>query len=377
MTYKDPVSLDGRLQVPAGVSAPKLAKIKSLYESAKAGSRVAAATLQEQITTSDAIFNFVHFANINFLSEYDEAPRVWSDLAGVREVPNLEDVTLFSLTRTWDNNGVLGDGDPKFVAPVIPEATPYPQAFLSGEKVEGGRVVKRGFGIEWTLEAQINDPVGLFDALPEEMRTVALDTEEADVFGALTSQASGAASQLAGGPLPDGSSVPVNAGLTRDAVYRAIIELSERSINGRKVRVNGGFNLVVPVGVKPFIEFQLGLVGATLQDGSIRYAVNDGNPLGSVTVIESEFLSGTEWYLLPKKGTTRRPVLERLELRGYRTPQLFVENVSGNYVGGSAASPFEGSFDTDSIRLKLRQFGGGVVWDGGLAVVYSNGTGVA
>lgn len=374
MTYKDPLSCDGRLTVPAGVTSRKVAEVKRLFEAARAGNDVAEAQLREAVTTSDAVFNLVHFANINFLADYDKAPRVWSELAGVREVKDLRDVSLFSLSRTW-GNGVLGDGKPAHIAPIIPEGTPYPEAFFSGESAQGARVFKRGFGVEFTLEAQINDGIGVFDQLPNEMRNVALDTEEADVFGALTTQGNTAASQLTGGSLPDGTAVVANAPLSRDAVWRAIIELNERYINGNRVRINGGFNLVVPVGVKPFIEYQLQLSAAVLADGSISYNINDGNPLGSISVVESEFLTGTEWYLLPKKGTTRRPVLERLELRGYRTPQLFVENASGSYVGGSAASPFEGSFVNDSIALKLRMFGGGVVWDGGLAVVYSNGTG--
>lgn len=374
-TYKDNFTLDGRLRVAAGVTPKKVAAVQKLYEKYQAGDGVAEARLLEAVTTSDAMFNLAHFASINFLPNYDDTPRVWKEIAGVREVPNFLPVTLYSLAQSWDDTGVLGDGTPSNVAPVIPENTPYPYAYIRGENAQGAGIKKRGFKTDWTLEARINDGLRALDDLPGQMLDVALDTEEDDVFGALINGASGVNSQLAGGKLPDGNTVVANAGLSRDSVLRAIIELSERSINGRKIRVRGGFNLVVPVGQKIFIEYQLRLEAATLDDGSIKYNINDGNPLGSVTVIESEHISGTEWYLVPKKGTTRRPVLERLELRGYRTPQLFVENATGNYVGGGAASPFEGSFDTDAVTLKLRMFGGGVVWDDGLAIVYSNGAG--
>lgn len=379
MTYKDQLSCDGRLDVRAGVTAKKVAAVQKLWESARRGNRIDEARLMEAVTTTDAIFNLAHFASINFLSDYDEAPRTWTDIAGVREVPDFRPATLFSINQSWntDGNGTLGDGDPAFVAPVIPENTPYPHAFLSGESAQGAGLVKRGFKVSWTLESQINDGLGVFASLPENMREVALDTEEADVYGALLQDGRNAVTALKGGALPSGDTVVPNAGLTRDAVLRGIIELNERVINGRKAKYRGGFNLIVPVGQKIFIEYQLALDAATLQDGSFQYRVNDGNPLGSVTVIESEYLSGTEWFIVPKKGTTRRPVLDRLELKNYRTPQLFVENISGNYVGGSAASPFEGSFDTDAVTLKLRMFGGGVVWDGGGAILYSNGTGVA
>ena len=128
--------------------------------------------------------------------------------------------------------------------------------------------------------------------------------------------------------------------------------------------------------MKRFIEWELGLTEAQVKDGNLVLNVNGTNPVGDVTVIESESLTGLEWFLLPKTGATRRPVLERVELRGYRTPQLFVDNHVGTYVGGASVSPFEGSFDADVITLKLRMFGGGVVWDDGIAIVYSNGTGV-
>ena len=85
------------------------------------------------------------------------------------------------------------------------------------------------------------------------MLNVALDTEEADVFGALL--AGGKGFPLAGGALPNGTSVAANASLDRGAVMRAIIELSERKINGNSLRVGGGYNLLVPVGQKIFIEY--------------------------------------------------------------------------------------------------------------------------
>ena len=376
-TYKDNFTLDGRLRPGLGVTPKKVAAVKELFEARNSGDFMADAKLKEALTTSDAIFNFAHFANINFLPNYDDAPRVWRDIAGVRETPDLKPVTLYSLNRSWSNgdgeSSVLGGGNPN-VAPVIPEGTPYPYAYISGENAQGAGMLKRGFKTDWTLESRINDGVGALDTLPDEMLSVALDTEEEDVFGALLRD--GKAHPLAGGALPDGVSVPVNAGLSRRSIFRAIIELEERKINGRNLRVRGGYNVIVPVGVKRFIEWELGLTEAQVKDGNLVLNVNGANPVGDVTVIESESLTGLEWFLLPKTGATRRPVLERLELRGYRTPQLFVDNHVGTYVGGASVSPFEGSFDADVITLKLRMFGGGVVWDDGIAIVYSNGTGV-
>lgn len=374
MTIKNTFTYDGRVRAGAHVTPAKVKAVKELYEAYRNGDFVAEGKLKEALTSSDAIFNFAHLVNLNFLPNYDEAPRKWRDVAGVREVPDLKDVTLYSLSRSWtDGNGGSNVLSVNGAAPVIPEGTTYPYAYIAGQTVQGAGAVKRGFKTDWTLEARINDGLRALDELPGEMLNVALDTEDEEAFGALITQAT---TTLAGGLVPTGVTVPANAPFSRDALIRAIIELSERTINGRKIQVNGGYNVVVPVGQGVFAQFILNQTFAEVRDGSFVLNIEGYNPLAGVTVVESEYVTGTAWYLLPKPGATRRPVLERLELRGYRTPQLFVENAAGMYVpGGATVSPFEGSFDADVITLKLRQFGGGVVWDGGAAVVKSTGAG--
>lgn len=386
-TYKNPFTLDGRLHKHPSVSERKVKAVQGMLEAWKNGSLVEGARLHEALTTSDAIFNLTYLANLNFVPNYDEAERDWTAIAGVREVPDFRPPTLYSLNRSWtDGNGesnVLGaHGE----APVIPEGTAYPYAYISGEVAQGAGINKKGFKTDWTLEARINDGLNSLDRLPEEMLQVALDTESADVWGALTTQKT-SASNFVSTVIPDPAggtniTVPANSPLNRNAILAAMQQLSNRTINGRKIQVRGNaFNLVVPIGQAIFANYILTsqLVSANLTGtGGVAYAnydINRPDPLSGISVIESEWVTGTEWYLIPKKGSTVRPVLDRLELRGYRTPQLFVENLTGNFVGGGAVSPFEGSFDADVITLKLRQFGGGVLWDGGAAVVYSEGDG--
>ena len=384
-TYKNPFTLDGRVKSVPGVSNRKVDAVKGLLERHYAGDAIATATLHEALTSSDAIFNMTHLATLNFVPQYDMAQRVWSQIAGTRTVPDFKPVTLYSLNRSWtDGNGgsqVLSDHG---AAPVIPEGTAYPYAYISGEVAAGGSIVKRGFKTDWTLEARINDGLAALERLPSEMLEVSLDTEEADVWGALTTQKT-AASNLLGGLVPGNAvAIPANAPFSRDAVIRAIIELSQRALNGRKIQVTGNFNLLVPTGQAVYVNFvlnqTLNAISTNPAAGTpeFLYQVNGGyNPLAGISVIESDWVTGTQWYLVPKPGATRRPVLERLDLRGYSTPQLFVENLAGNYVGGGTVSPFEGSFSADVITLKLRQFGGGVLWDGGIGICYSSGTGTA
>lgn len=382
-TYKNLFTLDGRLRPGVGVSEKKVRAVQALLENGKQ-SLIARATLQEALTTSDAIFNLAYLANLNFVDNFDKAERSWSNIAGTRTVNDLRPATLYSLNRSW-TDGTSGSQvlSPYGAAPTIPEGTAYPYAYISGDVAQGAGVTKKGFKTDWTLEARINDGLGVLDRLPQEMLEVSLDTEADEVWGALTTQAKGVLSQIDGGTLPDGTVVPSNSPLTRGALIQAQIELGNRTVNGRRIQATGGFNLIVPVGKAIYANWILNQTLGNIVTNSNQaagtatteyvYAYNGPNQLAGITVVESERVTGTEWFLLPAKGSTRRPVLERLSLRGFETPFLAVENHAGIFTGGGAVSPFEGSFDADVITLKLRQFGGGVVWDGGAGVVYSKG----
>lgn len=382
--YKNPFTLDGRLQKVAHVTEEKVEAVKELLEAHLSGDRVRGAVLHELLTTSDAIFNLAYLANLNFVPNYDEAPRNWTEIAGTRPVPDFRPATLYSINRSWtDGNGDSNVLSAHGAAPVIPEGTAYPFAYIAGEVQQGAGVTKKGLKTDWTLESRINDGLGAIENLPAQLLEVSLDTEEEEVWGALTTQLT-SASDLDGGTTPEGWTVPANGSLTRDALIQGMYEVSQRTINGRNIVVTG-WNLIVPIGRSPYVNFILnqsfgGLVkdtNAAAGTASLQrlYQINGNDPLAGINVIESEWVTGTAWMLVPKKGSTRRPVLERLTLRGYETPQLLVDNHVGTGVSGTNFGPFEGNFDADVITLKLRQFGGGIVWDGGVAILRSTGAG--
>jgi len=371
-TYKDAFTLDNRLKPQPGVTKAKVGAVKSLVESALRGSSIAAGTLKETMTTSDAIFAFAYLTNLNFIPQYDAAPRTWNQIAGTFRVSDFRSATLYSLTNQWQD-GVLGDGDPAHVAPVVPEGKPYPYAYLAGQESDSGRVVKRGFKTDFTFEAFVNDPVGFIQALPGEMLQVALDTEEFVVYNALIAGV-GAGQQLAGGAVADGTTVPANAPISRGAIARAIFELSQREVNNRKIVVNGGYNIVVAQGQGQIVNFILNQTYQTLNDGSFALNISGYNPLANVRTIESEYVTGNNWYLVPQPGATRRRILDLGLLIGHETPEIRVENATGTFLGGAAVSPFEGSFDTDSATFRLRQINGGLLWNAD-HVVWSTGAG--
>lgn len=371
--YKDLFTLDGRVKPVAGVTKKKVEFVQGLVEQALRGSRSAAGTLVEAVTSSDGAYNLAHLVNVNFLPQYDAAPRTWTEIAGVRQVSDFRPAVLYGMQGEWQD-GVLGAGTPAHIAPVVPEGTAYPESTLAGEEYQGGGIQKRGFKTSFTFEAFISDPLGWLSALPGEMLQVALDTEEYEVYTALTGSV-GAGQQLAAGTNPDGTAINANSVLTREALIQAVTQLSSRTVNGRVVRYSGGFNLIVPVGQRLNADFIINSLGlASLVDGDLTFSVNGYNPLSNITVIETEYVTGTQWFLLPKKGTTRRPVLERLQLIGHENPELRVQNLTGSYIGGSSVPPLEGSFDADEASYRLRLLGRGINWSPD-AVIWSLGTG--
>jgi hypothetical protein len=380
--YTNEFTLDGKLRVPVGVTEAKVQAIRDLVDETMSGSRSAKGTLEEAMVSSDAVFNLAYLTELNVLSDFDEFQnRNWSSIATTRPVSDFRNVTLYSLRPDWSANGTLGSGDPVFVAPRIPEGANYPYAYLEQESSQQvGGIVKRGFKTGFTFESFINDAVGFLQALPESMKGIAEDTDEWEVFNALITGVT-SAEELIGGPVPfgeDTATVLPNAPISRNALVRAMIELGERKINNRNIVVSGGWSLIIPAGQRMWVEYILNNVVGPIgyEDGSAQFTINGYNPLAGIEIIESEFISGTQWFLIPKANQARRPVLELLRLVGHEVPELRVNGNTGSFVGGGAVDPFEGNFDNDSADFRLRMFTKGILWTRQL-VVYSDGTGVA
>ena len=372
--YKDAYTLDGRVKFQPGVSKEKLRATKKLVEAAQRGDNIAVGTLQEAMTTSDLPFNLAQLVNLDIYDQFDEAERTWTQIAGRRTSGKLSGIRLWSLNRQW-NDGVLGDGDPTHVAPVVPEGSAYPESTMSGEEGQTANIVKRGFKTAWTMEAFHEDPVGFIEAFPQEMLRVALDTEEYEVYGALIDNLTAAQQLQAGTVAETGDTVAANAALSRAALTAGLYQLKNRKFNGRKIQITGRINLVVPVGKGDFARFLINVLApVSVDDGPIRYAVSNYSPLSGLNVVESEYVTGNAWYLIPAPGAVRRPVLEHITWSVQPAPEVRVSNFTGTYVGGGAVSPFEGSFDNDSSEFRLRQFGGASLWTPN-AVLWSTGTG--
>lgn len=365
-TYKNPFTLDGRLHPQKGVTVAKVREARALMNRALAGDYVADAELRravtaEAFTSSDLAPAVAHLVNLQVIPQLDKPQYSVSDLATVRTVPDFRPAVLYSLYGNLN-----GPGLDEFGAPVrVPEGTNYPTVTVSGVESFYASLAKRGVRFDYTWEAQVNDTTSFFADLPGEVAQLAHDANYAEVLTAILS--AGASSELAGGSLPNDVTVLPNAPISPDAIWEAKREMSVRQINGVAIGQLSGYNVLVPVGLKDVIDYQLNKQIIEIQDGSVTFSGSSyyQGALGNITTVESPRLTGTEWTMLPKPGATRRPSVDLLKLRGYENPELRVRQDGG-----------DSSFDTDTKAFRLRYAVGGALWDDKY-IVKSDGSGVA
>jgi hypothetical protein len=373
--YEDQFTLDGELTPQPGVTEEKALYVKEQYEKAKRGSRVAEAHLAELFTSTDASFSMAHLANIDIIPQLPKELEKLDGLAGQRTVKDFNPVVLRSLINSA---GVEGDGvDARGAAAIVPEGTPYPLVTVkSDEESFYSKLSKRGFRFDWTFESWINDIVGFFEELPNELLTVTGKTAYAEIFDALDM----ASQKLPAVTLLDGTTTDPNPPVSFQAILAGSIALGEREINGEKVGEVNSFIVLVPKGRKRFLEYDIAQAGrvVAVQDGNLTLMPDSAllSLFPEIEIVETARLTGTQWKMYPKPGTTPRPVLERLNLRGYENPELRVRSDQGFYPGGGQVGLFQGGFDADTASMRYRYITGAVLWDDTWVVV-SDGDGLA
>lgn len=377
--YKNPFDLDGELRVQAGVTEAKVQRARQLIHEARR-SRLAMGRLEELFTTSSLGFSIAHLMNINMIPQLpDELKNKVDGLAGQRTVKDFNPVVLRSIiaaAASQRNSNLEGAAlDEHGAAAIVPEGTPFPIVTVkSDEESFYSKLSKRGFRFDFTFESVINDLLGELDRMPDEMLAVTVDTIYAELFDALEQ----ASQYLESTELLDGTTSLPNEALSAKGILAATIALENRKINNRKIGRVNDVNVVIPKGKERRLNHDLKEFGRiiSIQDGSLSLKpdVDLWDDMPRLNIIESDRVTGSEWYLYPKPGTTARPVLERLNLRGYENPEIRVRSDQGVYLGGGKVDAFEGGFDADTMSYRYRYITGAVLWDD-TWVVRSKGTG--
>jgi hypothetical protein len=363
LSFEDNFTLDGLLTPASGVTMESVGKVAKLIESAKRGSYVAEAQLKESMMTGVLASSVAHFINLITIPQLpDDKDRPVAKLASFRIVPDFRPAVLYSMFGSLTGPGITEDG----AAPRVPQGQPFPEVTITGVESAYAKLSKRGNRVNWDFEDFINDTVGMLDGIPAELRDVALETEWQEVGEALVKATTASGSVT----LPDATVVPSNAAISADAIMAAIMALSLRTVNGTKKKIGtlSGYNVIVPFSKKVYVDHMIRQALNVLyvlpgSGGGAVTAPTDRSVLETVEVIEHDKVTGTKWYLAPKPGSYRRPVLDVLRLRGYETPQIRVRTEGGDGF----------SFDADTAAMRLRLVTGAALWFQE-AIVYSAGT---
>ena len=367
------------VKYPAGVSAPKLKAMKGLVEGLLAGDRQARGRLEETLSTGDdSIFNFAYQVEQTVQPMFDKLDRTWTAIADVQAYQDFKTPVRYGLDIEAAGLSTNAEpGKPANVAPIVPELAPYPSFVFKGELSQDGELHKRGvsFGLSW--ERLISDITNIVPQLPGMITETFLDAEEWEVYSALVRGGSGVLNQLTAGTNPDGTACVNNGPLNRANLIQAVTQLPNRVVDGRKAQLSS-FTLVVPQGMKATADWAINTLSISkIVNGGQEFNVAGYNPLSVITnVVETPFLTGTGWYLIPAKGTSRRTVLELAKIRGHESIEIRLKDATGVYTGGGKVAPFEGSFETDDIRFRGRYPVTGLVWTPQL-ILFSKGDGSA
>lgn len=363
----------GRLTVDPRVTEQSYKCIAEMAGAARLGGFAgdkARLALKETLSTSDAPYSFAHLVNLRNLPLYEAVTPDFDPIVQNELVPDFQPATFFALTPNFAGLEYGKDNDGERIAPRVAELDTYQYAFGYTQESATLGVEKRGFKVGISLERAVNDVFNLVSRFPADMLRVGQKTDEYVVIRALTSGVTTASQLDPGTDFITGDAVLANNALTPAALRVAIRQIGDRTVvgsDGEQVRVPipARFRLVVGIGRSDSINWALGVAKGlfSIDDGAITYkpspAALAGDPLNRIAgIIESEFVSGDAWYLVPEAGTTVRPVLIRVQLAGYTSPEVYVSNFNGApLAGGASSNPFTAfSFDNDSIDLKFRQF---------------------
>jgi len=383
----------GRVPLPIGVNKAKLVAADQIIEGINKGDSLAIGAFKEHLgarfsetltTGDDFIYAFSHMTALEVDNEWVARERNWKRIMPTRVVNTFEGAKVYSIdpTVTGFNRPSDEPGKPGHVAPIVPENAPYPEFKFTGEEASGGGIHKAGGAFGLSFERIVSNPGELVPVLPMLITEFLLDREEWDAFNGLISFL-GAAQQLTAGTTLDGAAVLKNAPLGRDSLNLAIEQVKRRKLNKRALGIST-MTLVVPIGGAETAKWYINTLtpGAfTTVPGSTggterSFTLNGYNPLATITdVVESEYIADNAWYLIPTPGSIRgnKRFIELGVLRGHEAPEIRTENVTGNYLGGGAVGPFEGSFATDSARLRGRIITGALQWSPEFGI-WSNGT---
>lgn len=317
----------------------------------------------EAMSTSDFPLLFADSLDRQLYGAYEATPTTWQNYARAATVNDFREVKRFATSGIRNLLTRVG------------ELAEHPRRSQTEAEYKYA-VHKYEAGFALSFEAMINDDLGAFRRLPQDLAQSARDSEE-DFVTRLYVGPNGPLSDVYSGP--NDNILAGNPPLSREALQAAITKLMKRKDErGNPIQVRA-IELVVGTG--------LSLAANEIINATEYRAVG---PNGDVTIIRGNGIGGnlrvntnyfidsvastanadTSWFLFANPNGPR-PALEFGRLRGYEAPALYEKIPDMRRLGG-AEVPW--SFNHGASEKKVQHIYGGSFVDPKMTIA-SNGTG--
>jgi hypothetical protein len=328
--------------------------------------RMHEARLEEAITISDFPYLFGQVIDRQLLANYREPEDPlyrWQDYVKIGSVPDFNTVRREKLSGK----------DP--LLPEVPEKGEYlPYKPTNCRYTYAVKKYGAQFDISW--EAIMNDSLGAFNDIPQEMANAAKDTEAFRAASLIAAATGDGNASLYGNAIVDCGQTIDNLGVLPLTIanLETTIALMKRqtSPSGKPLKIRPKY-LVVP----PSLEFTARAILTSALKQWTEVGAGAGIPVPTTNVIPQTGLQlrindwfetidtthgTTAWYLFA--DPTRGAAVEVGYLRGQETPEVVMKASNKVAVGGGGlSSPFTGDFETDNIMYRVRDVIGGTAMD--------------
>src|SRR6478735_9135250 len=266
--------------------------------------------------------------------------------------------------------------------PAVAELDNYPVIGFGASSGTLG-VSKVGARVDFSWEAFQGDDLSVIERFPTGLALAANRTVDLRVFRQIYQAAAAgfttgvAAKALTANPVLSYASLGA-------AIAKA--QLPPANVAGTTVNVNtiSKWVLMVPPELAATAQQILSATNLRVTQGTTEMDTTNAVSGYISKVVVNPYMSllttgwtnaATHWLLLPDKGNgADRTTLAAAFLRGNETPELRIKDDTGRALGGGALSPYDGSFDNDSIQIRVKHWTGAKLLDT-VGIVSSNGSG--
>lgn len=333
------------------------------------GDRKAQERLVEGISTSDFPTLLAPALNQIMLNEYEDQPRIWTEIASREVVDDFRPQDY--LSPEWDRtdpditDSTAGETHYKGALPRVPEYGEY-QRIRFGASGQSLQTKKNGVALQISWEAIVNDrQFSILQRVPTEFGRRAAEQEDVEIIRLLTLGSVWSGDQAVSGDA-------ATWGLSLQNLEKALQHIADSGYGYLAPR----YNLVVPNGLELTAQNILSITQVERVEGigtdtETRFLT--GNPVANkinkvLTTDKYTQLGGgaDDWFLVPTLGSKPNPALVNTFLRGHENPQIFVKRTT-------MSDPAEGSFENDDWESKIRHVvaGGTIDMRGALKVSVS------